>query len=52
MLSIDEEFMTNIDGVFAGGDVIETKATVCRALASGKNAAHYIVNYIEDKGVN
>ncbi len=52
MLSTDEEFMTNIDGVFAGGDVIETKATVCRALASGKNAAHYIINYIEDKGVN
>ena len=52
MLSVDEEYMTNIDGVFAGGDVIESKATVCRALASGKNAAHYIKNYIEDKGVN
>lgn len=47
MLFVDENNMTSIQGVFAGGDVIETKATVCRALASGKIAAENIIKYLE-----
>ncbi len=39
MVEIDENGMTNIDGVFAGGDLTESKSTVCRALAAGKKAA-------------
>lgn len=39
LIKIDENNMTNIEGVFAGGDVSQSKATVCKAIASGKNAA-------------
>ena len=40
MIEIDENGMTNIENVFAGGDVTESKSTVCRALAAGKRAAN------------
>lgn len=39
MIEIDENGMTNLENVFAGGDVTESKSTVCRALAAGKKAA-------------
>lgn len=39
MIEIDENGMTNIERVFAGGDVIDSKSTVCKALAAGKKAA-------------
>ena len=38
--------MTNIEGVFAGGDATQSKATVCRALAAGKKAAKGIIKNI------
>jgi len=31
--------MTNIEGVFAGGDATQSKATVCKAIENGKKAA-------------
>ena len=37
--------MTNIDGVFAGGDVVQNKATVCMAVNNGKKASEKISNY-------
>ena len=37
--------MTNIKGVFAGGDVSQKKATVCMAVRDGKNAALQIEKY-------
>lgn len=40
----DENYMTNIEGVFAGGDLVETKSTVCRAIATGKKVAKAIIN--------
>lgn len=43
MVDIDEKGMTNLEGVFAGGDVTESKSTVCRALAAGKRAAKGIM---------
>ena len=43
MIEIDENGKTNIDKVFAGGDVTESKSTVCRALAAGKRAANGIM---------
>lgn len=39
MIEVDENGMTNLPNVFAGGDLTESKSTVCRALAAGKKAA-------------
>lgn len=39
LIKIDENCMTNIQGVFAGGDVSQSKATVCKAIQSGREAA-------------
>ena len=44
LVQIDENGMTNIENVYAGGDVTESKSTVCRALAAGKKAAIGIMN--------
>ena len=41
-LKIDENGRTNIENVFAGGDVCDNVAYVCRAIAAGKKAANYI----------
>ena len=43
LIKIDENGMTNIPGVFAGGDLVEKKQTVCQAIASGKRAAKGII---------
>lgn len=44
---IDEETgMTNIPGVFAGGDIVTGSATVIAAMGAGKAAAHGIDKYI------
>lgn len=45
-IKIDENYKTNIEGVFAGGDVCQSKATVCLAIKAGKEAAKNIVNSI------
>ena len=45
-IEIDENGQTNIKNVFAGGDCIGEKATVCSALASGKRAAEGIIKSI------
>lgn len=37
---------TNIDGVFAGGDVVIGAATVIEAMGAGKRAAHGIIQYL------
>lgn len=46
MVKIDENGNTNLENVFAGGDVTENKSTVCRALAAGKRAAQGIMKKI------
>ena len=46
LIKIDEKGQTNIKGVFAGGDVAESKSSVCRAVAAGKKAAIGIEKYI------
>ena len=45
ILETDENGMTNIDGVFAGGDVMQKKATVVRAVYAGKKAAKSIIEW-------
>lgn len=46
LIKIDEDGQTNIKGVFAGGDVAESKSSVCRAVAAGKKAAIGIGKYL------
>lgn len=43
LIVIDENGKTNLDGVYAGGDVTESKSTVCRAIAAGRRAAQGIL---------
>jgi len=47
---INNDMETNIPGVFAGGDVISTGATVVQAIGDGKKAAHSIHNFIKKGG--
>lgn len=49
LIKIDENNMTNVIGVFAGGDLTEKKSTVARAVLSGKKTAESIHNYINNK---
>lgn len=48
-IKTNENGQTNLKNVYAGGDVVESKATVCRALAAGKRAAYGIIKDIENK---
>ena len=45
----NDKGVTNIDGVFAGGDVAQEKATVCVAIANGRKVANEINEYIKNK---
>lgn len=47
LVKIDENGMTNIEGVFAGGDLTERKSTVCKAICAGKKAAIGIHKYLQ-----
>ena len=49
LINIDEHFMTNIEGVFSGGDSTQNKATVCMAIRDGKNTAEEINTYIKNR---
>ena len=46
LIKIDENCMTNMEGVFAGGDASQSKATVCMAIKAGKNAAEKISEFV------
>ena len=48
LIKIDENCMTNIEGVFSGGDASQSKATVCMAINAGKNAAEGIAKYLKN----
>jgi glutamate synthase (NADPH/NADH) small chain len=48
---VDNNFMTSLQGVFAGGDIITGADTVIRAMGAGKKAAEAIDNYIKNKAV-
>lgn len=45
-VKVDEEFRTSIEGLFAGGDVVNGGDTVVRAIAHGKKAAKSIHRYL------
>lgn len=48
LVKIDKHGMTNIPGIFAGGDLVEKNQTVCKAIASGKRAAKGIERYLRN----
>lgn len=48
---VDENLMTSIPGVFAGGDIIRGAATVILAMGDGKLAAQKISEYLARKAV-
>ncbi len=49
-IEVDENQMTSIQGVFAGGDIVRGGATVILAMGDGKQAATGIDNYLKEKG--
>jgi len=49
-IEVDEEKMTSIPGVFAGGDIIRGAATVILAMGDGKQAAGAIDRYLRRQG--
>ena len=48
-IEVDENLMTTIPGVFAGGDIVRGGATVILAMGDGKNAAHAIDRYLKKR---
>lgn len=48
-IKVDENLMTNIEGIFAGGDIVTGAATVILAMAMGKKAAQSIDSYLSMK---
>ncbi|RLD14741.1 MAG: hypothetical protein DRI28_02735 [Caldiserica bacterium] len=49
VIKVNENLMTNIPGVFAGGDVINGGDTITRAVGDGKTAAKKIDEYLRRK---
>jgi len=47
-ISVDENLMTSIPGVFAGGDIVTGAATVIEAMGAGKKAAQNIDAYLRN----
>lgn len=48
-IRVDDNFMTSLSGVFAGGDIISGADTVIAAMGAGKKAAVAIDKYIRSK---
>jgi glutamate synthase (NADPH/NADH) small chain len=46
-IDVDEDQMTNVPGVFAGGDIVTGAATVIEAMGAGKRASRAISLYLE-----
>lgn len=47
---VDENMRTNIEGVYAGGDIVTGEATVISAMGAGKKAAKSIHEHLIKKG--
>ncbi|WP_304508193.1 NAD(P)-dependent oxidoreductase [Anaerotignum sp.] len=52
LIVVDEGCKTNVDGIFAGGDVVLGGKTVVEAVASGKAAAEEMMKFLAKKEVN
>jgi len=44
---VDDNLMTSIEGIFAGGDIVTGAATVIEAMGAGKRAARSIDKYLK-----
>ncbi len=47
-IKVDDNFMTNIPGVFAGGDALSGGSTVIAAMGNGRDAAESINKYLNE----
>jgi len=47
---VDENMMTSVEGVFAGGDIVSGAATVILAMGMARKAAKGIIEYLEKSG--
>lgn len=52
IVEVNENFETNLPGIFAGGDLVNGGATVVQAVGEGKKAAQSIHNYISQRRNN
>jgi len=48
-IEVDENLMSSIKGVFAGGDIVTGAATVISAMGAGKKAARSILSFLKSK---
>lgn len=48
-LKIDENYMTSIKGIFAGGDITTGEGTVIAAMGAGKRAAAAMDRYLKEQ---
>ncbi|MFX1502207.1 MAG: NADPH-dependent glutamate synthase [Promethearchaeota archaeon] len=48
-IETDENSRTNLEGVYAGGDIVSGSATVISAMGGGKRAAQAIHEYLKNK---
>jgi glutamate synthase (NADPH/NADH) small chain len=51
-IEVDDEMMTSVPGVFAGGDIVRGAATVILAMGDGKKAAASIGRYLSKKAMS
>lgn len=49
LIKVDENCRTSIEKVYAGGDSVESKSTVCRAISSARTAAKAIIFDLESR---
>ena len=49
---VDDNLMTSLPGVFAGGDIVTGAATVIEAMGAGKKAAKSIDSYLRDTRIS
>ena len=45
---VDQDYMTNLDGLFAGGDCIGGLAQIAKSVSDGANAATNMIRYIKN----
>lgn len=45
-IKVDEHNMTSVKGLFAAGDMVRGQSLVVRAIADGRKAAQWIMNYL------
>ena len=51
-IETDGKSQTNIEDIFAGGDIVTGSATVISAMGAGKRAAHGIDKFLQEKYLN